>query len=220
AAIAAACFVISTVAYFVSFLRLDTTLLIVGAIAAAIGSLLVIESYALAIVWALIVVVSPAIGRRLSWKAMPIHSACWAAAAFATAVRSPASLIVVCAAAAVALWMTNREIAPRLRLALLSVVTASLILAAVSWTSFDQRPLPALNRTAILAVVAVALSIVSRRLPEATTIARVLLVVAGLKLLAEDLRLGQATTIVVALALYGGAIVIIARRRASGPDYS
>ncbi|HEV8660082.1 MAG TPA: hypothetical protein VGS96_15860 [Thermoanaerobaculia bacterium] len=212
-AIATVCFVISAVAYFAAFARARTALLIVAAIATAIGSLLIIEPLAVAIMWAAIAVLSSAIARRFSWDAMSVHAACWAVAAFAAAVRSPIALLVVFTAAAIALWMMARDVA-RSRLVLLSVATASLILAVASFASFDQRPLPALHRTAILVIVAVILSMISRYVPEATTIARVVLVIAGLKLLVEDLRLGQATMIVVALVLYGGAIVIVARRRA------
>ena len=39
----------------------------------------------------------------------------------------------------------------------------------------------------------------------------------GLKLLVDDFRVGRATTIVVALAVYGTAMVILARRRTSRP---
>jgi hypothetical protein len=206
-AIATTCFVISAVTYFAAMSRRDTIFLLAGAIAAAIGSFLVIEPAALAIVCAIITASSAAIGRRLAWDAMSVHAAAWAVAAFATALRSPVSLLAVCAAAVASLLMMNRS-----RLVLLAVATASLIVAAASFISFDQRFVP-LTRTAILAIAAVVLSIISRRIPEAVTIARVVLVIAGLKLLIEDLRFGQATTIVVALALYGGAMLIVARRR-------
>ena len=74
-----------------------------------------------------------------------------------------------------------------------------------------------MERSVILALAAVLLSLLGRVRPEAAILARVVLVFAGLKLLVEDFRVGRATTIVVALAVYGTAMVILARRRTSRP---
>jgi cyanate permease len=68
-------------------------------------------------------------------------------------------------------------------------------------------------RTGAIALVAFALSFLSRKIGEAQTLAWILLVFGGVKLLAQDLAIGNATSLVVGLALYGGAIVLVAHRR-------
>jgi hypothetical protein len=68
-------------------------------------------------------------------------------------------------------------------------------------------------RSAVVAVAAVALAL-CRRTPRTLELAWLLypvLVVGGLKLLAEDLRLSRASTLFVALALYGGALILAPR---------
>lgn len=68
-------------------------------------------------------------------------------------------------------------------------------------------------RMAILAVTVVILSWVGRRprLHEALWLVYPLLILMGVKLLIEDLRLGQSSTIFVSLAVYGGALILAPR---------
>jgi hypothetical protein len=73
-------------------------------------------------------------------------------------------------------------------------------------------------RTAVLALAAVALALLGRwsRLPEAAWLVYPVLAVGGLKLLLEDVRGGQALTLFISFALYGGALILsprLARRR-------
>jgi hypothetical protein len=71
----------------------------------------------------------------------------------------------------------------------------------------------AAGRTAVLAVLAVALAWAGRRwsLQELTWLVYPVLVGGGLKLLWEDFRYGQPITLFVALALYGGALLVTPR---------
>jgi hypothetical protein len=229
-AIAGACLTISAAAYVTCAMRRSAALLIAGAIAALIGSLLALSPFALAMAWAVVAVVSAAIGRRASWMAMHVHAACWSVAA-AVAVGLPALLaralfsstailesprvpiIVTGVLAAVALWLTDRDARPS-RLVLLAVCAASLlVMALVDASAMSNHAMLAMTRTAALAIAAVALSFLGGLVAEARTLAWIVLVLGGVKLLAQDLTSGNALTLVVALALYGGAIVLVARRR-------
>jgi len=73
-------------------------------------------------------------------------------------------------------------------------------------------------RTAVLALAAVALALLGRwsRLPEAAWLVYPVLAAGGLKLLLEDVRAGQALTLFISFALYGGALILsprLARRK-------
>lgn len=214
-AVGVLCLLMSGVTFAVVFARRNrdaaaSSLLAAASLAAAIGFPLLVTTPALPLVAAAATILFASLGRSLSWPALTIVSACWSIAAFASGLASPAMLVIVCVAAVIAISITTAA-AVRSRFVLLVVSTASLIVAAVSFATFAQ-PLLALNRTAILVVAAVTLSLLNRHVQDAGKIARVLLVICGIKLLVEDLRLGRATTIVAALALYGVAIVIVARR--------
>jgi hypothetical protein len=72
----------------------------------------------------------------------------------------------------------------------------------------------AMERSVAIAVTAVLLSVLGQVRADAARLAPLVLVLGGIKLLVEDFRTGGAATIAVALAAYGAAMVIIARRRA------
>jgi hypothetical protein len=229
-AVGAACLAIAAAAYVACSIRHSIALLIAGAIAALAGSLLVITPLALTIAWAIGAVVSAVIGRRTAWSPMHVHAAVWSAAAaivaglpmlFAKAVFSSAAipgesripLIVAGALAAVTLWLADTD-ARRSRLVLLAIFGATVIaLALAEASAMPNRAMLATVRTGALAVAAVALSLLSRRVAEGQTLAWLVLILGGVKLLTQDLSIGNATTLVVALALYGGAIVLVAHRR-------
>jgi len=74
-------------------------------------------------------------------------------------------------------------------------------------------------RTCVLALTAVGLALLGRwpRCAEASWLVYPVLVAGGLKLLVEDVRAGRASTLVVSLAFYGGALIVapwIVRRAA------
>jgi hypothetical protein len=212
-AVSLACIIIAAITYAVAFARRSIAFSIAGALATAIGLVLVIPLPVLAMAWCGAMLAAAGIARRMAWPAMAVQAACWSVAAFGVSIRSDPVLLIVALLAAVALWITQHDVAPRSRLVLLFVVSAAIITIILSLIPGSDRPLLALDRTAILAVSAVVLSLLSRFLPEARTIAWTLIVLGGVKLLIEDLPVGRATTMVVALALYGGAMVIVARRR-------
>ena len=75
----------------------------------------------------------------------------------------------------------------------------------------------ALVNTTVLAAASIALAAIGRRwrVREASQLAIVLLVLTGAKVVAQDLRTGTAAMMFIALAVYGGAMLAIARIRAS-----
>jgi len=95
------------------------------------------------------------------------------------------------------------------------------MLAGVPGASTDPGRLAAL-RTAVLAAAAITLALSSRhvRWPEARWLAYPALIVAGLKLVLEDFPIGRPLTLFIALALVGGALILVSRLlpRRSGDD--
>jgi hypothetical protein len=87
---------------------------------------------------------------------------------------------------------------------LLTISVFSLFLIA----GHGQSPL---IRTCILAAIAAILALASRFAPAAGTVARIVLVGGGLKLLAEDIRLERAAILVISFASYGLAMLTVAR---------
>lgn len=71
----------------------------------------------------------------------------------------------------------------------------------------------ALIRTVCLAAVAAALALLARFdwAAGAIGLARAVLVIGGLKLLVEDVRIGSALMLVAAFAAYGGAMLVVGR---------
>ena len=196
--------VVSVVMYVLAYRRTDAFLAAAGLWTAAIASLLGMHVF-LSLAWMAASLASAFVARRRNWYAMTIHASIWAVAALVTSVKSGVALSVVAVAAALALAITKE------RLVLLIVVTVAAI-GATLWFLPESSPL---IRTAILAFAAIVLALLGRTMPEANIVARIVLVLGGVKLLVEDLRVGQATAIVVALSLYGGAMVIAARVTAS-----
>jgi hypothetical protein len=86
------------------------------------------------------------------------------------------------------------------------------LLAGVSGDAPDLGKLATL-RTAVLAAAAVTLAISSRykRWPEARWLAYPVLVTVGVKLVFEDFPHGRPATLFMALALVGGALILVAR---------
>jgi hypothetical protein len=71
----------------------------------------------------------------------------------------------------------------------------------------------ALLRTAVLAIFASLLAVVGRLIGncEASILARAVLVIGGMKLLGEDLRVGTAAILVISFASYGAALLVVSR---------
>lgn len=142
----------------------------------------------------------------------------------------PALGAVVLVAAAVASWWVGGRDSGRvvalLPLAILAWGLGGLvmrglapILAGAPGPAADAGVLATL-RTGVLAAASVLLAVVGRgRLREAAWLAYGVLVVGGMKLLLEDFPNGRPATLFLGLALYGGALVAVARlaRRRSHP---
>lgn len=183
------------------------------------ASLIVFDAFTLAMAWSALAVTTAAIGGRTERLQWTLQAPVWALAAtiaafiaaFNTESRTTA-LWVAGALAAIALALIP-EAAPMTRLTLLATVTVIVLSGANELLTAADAGVLAMERSVILALAAVLLSLLGRARAEATTLARVVLAVTGLKLLIEDFRIGRATTIVIALAAYGTAMLIIARRR-------
>ncbi|MGZ7042761.1 MAG: hypothetical protein ACXVH7_13295, partial [Thermoanaerobaculia bacterium] len=222
--VAIACFVLGAAACTAAFVRSrDDVLAICAAIAAFVGTILVLEPVALAIVWAAAAAASSFAARRWSWDWMNVHAAVWALAA-AIAAGLPSALVnptapsfvvvVVAVCATIALWFAA-PLAHRSRLILLAIITLASMAVLVGGVSdlMKDRAILAMTRTIVLSVAAVVLAAFGNKVREARTLAWILLVAGGAKLLLEDMRSGRAITIVVALAMYGGAMLLVARGR-------
>jgi len=194
--------IVSGVMYALALRRREPLLVIAAAWSGLIASVLAIQPAFLPSLWATAALVSAVLARQRDWHAMAFHSAFCSVAAAAACIASPPSLPIVAVVSAISLLVANRA-----RIVFLAVATATSIMAVMVFLP-ESSPV---IRTAIIALAAVTLSLL--RTVEAATLARILLVIGGLKLLFDDMRLGRATTIVIALALYGGAMVIVARRR-------
>jgi hypothetical protein len=94
----------------------------------------------------------------------------------------------------------------------LVVMLLAPVLAAVPGPSADLGTLATL-RTAVLAVAAVTLALSSRhrRWPEARWLAYPVLATVGVKLLLEDFPNGRPLTLFMALALVGGALILVSK---------
>jgi hypothetical protein len=98
-------------------------------------------------------------------------------------------------------------------LAGLVTLAAAALIGAIS-PPFDSAMLATI-RTASLSTLAVAYARLPRtgRFSAMSRLAYPLLIVAGVKLVAVDLRYSQASTLFAALAVYGGALLLVPRLR-------
>ena len=195
------------------------------AIATLIGigaaSALVLQSSMMAILWAVAAVVAAELARRKAWRAFAVQSALWGIAAaiagglfpFIAAVimgeKTAIPIFAVIAAAFCLLAFARLDFA---RLPLLAIPVC--VAAAVAMNLSGGA---AVVRTIILAAAAVALVFVARRwnLAEAWQLAVVTLVLTGVQVIAQELRSGAPAMMFLALAIYGGAMLAIARLRSA-----
>ena len=149
----------------------------------------------------------------------------WSAMALATARHQPHGWMIAATAAAFATGTPTLSLAvvgatsiiafalaPRARVVLLLIITlAFLVNANALLTTADAGAL-AMQRSLLLAVIAVLLTLIARWRPEAAIAARIVLAFGALKLLVEDFRFGRAATIAAALVAYGTVLLIISRK--------
>ena len=108
--------------------------------------------------------------------------------------------------------------APQLLLAALAVLVVGKAAQAAVWQAAGARldadpAAAAVVRTAVLAALALGLAVGAARLglAELRWLVYPVVVLGGLKLLTQDVRLGRPATLVVSLALYGLVLVLLPR---------
>ena len=196
----------------------------------AASSALVLSPSATTILWGCAAVVTAEIARRVPSPAFALQSVVWGTLAaisgglfsFAAAmlvengepVGIPVPALIATAFCLVAFLRLDFA-----RLPLLAIATCGLaaimIHAAAAAVGSGAAGVHALMRTVVLAATAVVLASIGRRwnMREAWQLAAVLLVATGVKLVAQELRIGTAAILFMAFAVYGGAMLAIARLR-------
>jgi hypothetical protein len=193
----------------------------------AAGSALVLSPSATTILWGCAAVVSAEIARRVRSPAFALQSVTWGILAaiegglfsFAAAVlvehgevvAIPVPALIAAALCGVAFLRLDFA-----RVPLLAIVTCGLVavmIHAAARAIGSGASTQALMRTIVLAATAVALASIGRtwNMREASQLAAVLLVMTGVKVAAQELRTGPAAIIFIALAVYGSAMLAIAR---------
>jgi hypothetical protein len=145
---------------------------------------------------------------------------------------SPVALVVLSAAAACwAIPMSRASTSvvgrvPRLLITIVLVWSAGGWLVGVITTGWSGAPGHAADpgviatvRTSVLAIAALALAWAGRseRFRESSWLLYPMLAAGGLKLLVEDLTRSRPSTLFIALALYGGALIVAPRLARTGP---
>src|SRR4051794_1721936 len=193
------------------------------AVATLIGigaaSALVLQPSMMAILWAAAAVIAAELARRKAWRAFAVQSALWGIAAAIAGGLFP--------------FIAAVTLGEKTTIPIFAMIAAALCLIAFARVDFARLPLLAIPvcaaaavamyisggaavvRTIILAVAAVALAFVARRwqIAEAWQLAVVTLVLTGAQVIAQELRSGAPAMMFVALAIYGGAMLAIARLR-------
>lgn len=220
----------------------------VGGLLTLVGGRVILEPAPLALTWCVFALASAWLGRRFGRMTLRFHGALYVcAAAFETdrlaasgrelfgsagAWSLPAAagwMTVATAVAAYAILAADRSRARSWRARLPEALAAAVgawmaggtlvtgIVVAVGPASATPAAVATL-RTAVLALLAVALGWAARRwsLPELAWLVYPLLAIGGLKLVAEDLREGRPATLFVSLVLYGGALIAAPRLMRGG----
>jgi len=187
-----------TVAALVGYAALWTLVPLQSTFAALIGGggatyIMFPDRQLLATVWAIIGLAAAETGRRTSTRTIAIQSIVWIVAA---TVLTPVAGLVAIVAFALTRWREER-------LALLAVFSYTVFMGI---NAVVDAPM---IHTVILASFASLLAMIP--IWETRILARVLLVAAGLQIVIEDLRLGSAGMMVIALAVYGVALLIVSK---------
>lgn len=193
------------------------------------ASALVLSPFAMTILWGVAAVVAAEIARHMSSRVFALQSAAWGMFAaiggglvtFAAVVifgDDRTAIIPEPALIAAALCLVAFARTDFARLPLLAVATCAAAAVAIhaAATAIGGSPnTHAIVRTMILAVAAVTMASIGRmwRMPEASQLAIGTLALAGVQVIAQELRAGTAAIMFIALAVYGGAMLAIARLR-------
>lgn len=205
---------------------------ILAAVFTAFGSWLLLPTVSiLGVSWAIMAVATTEVARRSGSAAMRIQSGIWLVAAAivsglalatlsalvdaeAKNIEAPATAVIVAFLAVGPFFRTKSHAIRAIALAIMTcgAFTTASALLAVAIAPHEQMGL-ALIRTGVLAVIAALLAAASRfgGIVEAGMIARGVLVVGGIKLIAEDVRVGRAAMLVAAFLAYGCAMLLVSR---------
>jgi hypothetical protein len=168
---------------------------IAASIAASSGSLILLPPQFRAVAWGVAAIATAEIARRRSSAVFAAQSTVWGAVA---AIGSLGMAAPFCFVA----FLRRRNV-------------VLLAIAAGGATFVITRDLTPLIRTVVLAVASLALAICGYkwRVREASQLAILALIVTGVQVVAEIFRNGTAAMMFIALAVYGGAMLGIARLR-------
>ena len=226
--------VITLLVFAIGWMAMTSRASVQAAVAALIGiagaSALVLESSARTILWGFAAVVAAEIARHTSMRVFALQSAAWGVfAAIGGGLFSFAAVVIlgddgtavipVPALIAAALCLVAFARLDFARLPLLAIATcaaaAVAIHAATTAISGGSPGTHAIVRTIILAAAAVGLAMIGRRwnVAEASQLAVATLALTGVQVIAQELRAGTAAIMFIALAVYGGAMLAIARLR-------
>jgi hypothetical protein len=203
------------------------------AVASLIGlagaAALVLPASSAAILGAVAAVVAAEIARQTSWRVFALQSAAWGvfagvasglftytASAFVendAVVATPLPALATAALCLAAFFRINFARLPLLAIA--ACGAAGLTIHAAMRMLDGSTVTHALLRTALLVVMALALASIGRvwRVPEAAQLGAVTLVLTGVQVIVQELLTGRAGIMFVALAIYGSAMLGIARLR-------
>jgi len=193
--IAVAELIAAAILYVVAFRRDETYDSIAASIAMLCGTLLILPPQFRAVAWGIAAVATAEIARRRSSIVFSVQSVLWGALA---AIGS----VVIAAPFCFVAFLRRRNV-------------VLLAIAAGGATFAITKDLTPLLRTVVLAVASFALAICGYkwRVREASQLAIAGLIVTGVQVIAEIFRSGTAVMMFVALAVYGGAMLGIARLR-------
>jgi hypothetical protein len=198
------------------------------------GSALLLPAPARTILWSVAALAAAEIARRGSSRTLTVtfivQSAVWGAFAaiggglfsFAGAAllnRGEALAIplpaIIGAALCLVAFLRERSVV-LLGVALCGAASMAMVALSVSIGNAGEG-VHALVNTGVLAAASVALAWGGRRwqVPQASQLAIVLLLLTGAKVVVQDLRTGTAAMMFITLAVYGGAMLAIAKIRAS-----
>lgn len=205
------------------------------------GTLLLLSGVALALTWAGLGLIAAVLADRYTKRTLAAHSAVFIACATFAAGSALAAIQAlfyppsapwlplswedgtILAIAALSFWTIgagNEAVARRARAARLVLLAAIVVLGAGAVMHILVGDLAdagtcAAWRTVVLSSAAVLLALTGTRPrgAEAAMLVSPLLIVIGVKLAIEDLRVGRPITLFVAFAVYGGALVLAPRLR-------
>jgi hypothetical protein len=206
------------------------------AVASFIGlagaSALVLPSSSLAVLGGIAAVVAAEIARHSGWRSFAWQSAAWAMfsavagglvvyAASAFLQNGGMSIVPWPVLATVALCVISFVRLEHARFLMLMIAVfgvAGIAIASASSLIHGDTSTHALLRTAILSAIALGLASAGRmwRVPEASQLAVLTLALTGVQVIVQDLLTGNAAVMFVALAIYGSAMLAMARLRKTG----